>query len=348
MVLQTYEQKPLTTVYRKPPIKADDVGSRSVLFFIPGNPGLVEFYITYLNLIQEQYPHLEVFGVGHAGYQTTGGIMDYNTGNHQFYDLNYQIDHKYEIIKKYILDNYDENEDNKVQIYFLAHSVGSYVLQRVTKRLLDCQILHNKFQIKFTGLICPTIMDIGKSDNGIKFKKLFAYLPFVTILLWLAKFLNLFLTNNSIKRIIKNKYIKKEYAPIKGRDSKQDEHIQDSIDNSVNGIYNIVKSDRIIKQTLNLAQQELQSINQEQDMNDWYFSNMTNVWSFFAVYDYWISDQTRDHLIKKYHNLDKNIRFELGNEKDAITHSFCVHQSVEFAEITVARLQDFFPSGLGQ
>lgn len=342
----TYGHKPLTTVYRKPPTKLDDANSRPILFFIPGNPGLVEFYITYLNLIQELYPQFELFGIGHAGYQTTGGIMDYNTSNHDYYDLNYQVDHKYDIIKKYILDNYDDDVDNTVEIYFLGHSVGAYIIQRVTKKLLDCPILHNKFKIKFSGLITPTIMDISKSDNGVKFTKLFAYLPFLTILLWLAKVFNLVLTNNTIKRIIKTKYITKEYTPTKGRDSQQDLHIKNSIDNSVTGIYNIVKSDRIIKQTLTMAHQELQDINQEQDMNDWYFTHMNNVWCYFAVYDYWVADHTRDYLIRKYHNQDKNLVFELGREEDAISHSFCVHQSVEFAEITIERLQEFFPNGL--
>ena len=340
MVLQTYKGHPSTTVYHRKPLVGSD--NPNILLFIPGNPGLIEFYITYLELIQKQFPEFEVFAVGHAGYQTTDVSLSNNQSPTEFkyYDLQYQINHKYEIFKTFILQRYDETE-TEVNLYFLSHSMGSYICQRVTKRLLDCGILYGKFNIRFSGLICPTIMDIAKSDNGVKFDKLFTYLPFITMLLWFAWLLDVFLTDSTKKRIIKTKFI--NVPPTTDLD---DPRVVESIDNSVAGIFNMVKSSRIIRQALTMAQQELQEILTESSMNDWYFSNSKNVWAFFAPYDYWVHNSTRDYLLEKYHNLQENIRFEIGNDPDPITHSFCVHQSVRFAEITIQRMNEFFPSGI--
>lgn len=344
MSLETYPHKPLTTVYRKPAIKSDS-NAKSVLVFIPGNPGLIEFYMTYLNTIQLQHPQFEIFGIGHAGYQTTDNILHEKPKTCDYYDINYQIEHKYDIIKKYILDNYDEDEGNKVEIFFLAHSMGAYVVQRVTKKLLDCQILYDKFEIKFTGLICPTIMDISKSSNGVTFTKLFNYLPLITILVLISKVFSFFLTDSSLKRIIRNKYISNEHKPLKGKTPEQELIIQESLDNSVTAIFDIFKSERIIRQSLLLAQDELKEIGTLQDFNDWYFSNVKNVWSYYAISDHWVGDPTRDYLIRRYHNPKNNQIFDVGKELDAISHSFCVHKSVEFAEITVDKLREFFPNG---
>lgn len=316
-------------IYQNSPLKDSKAENISIFVLIPGNPGLVEFYITYLDLIQQSFKDFEILALGHAGYEPPNGPFN-------SYSLDFQIEDKVEKLKSKI-----NNCEKHVDIYFLSHSVGSYITQRIVEKLINDKKFRDQADIKFIGLICPTIYDIAKSDSGRRFVALLTHIPIVAITLYLISFLNLILTDSTAKWIIRHFFIAKPKL--------QDETSLSSWENSVQGAFKIYKSPTIVEQTLTLASEEMTCINLDDTINDWFFKefpvkNQTKVWAFFANEDYWVHKSTRDHLLKLYHNLNvPNLYFDVGDIHDGIGHSFCVDQSVEFSEITVRTLKSLFP-----
>lgn len=328
----TNDNHPLTTEYR---IKStSDEKELPLLVFLPGNPGLIDYYVTYLNLISKQLPQYDVLAVSHAGYQTSGDYVSDGAGSNQdFYNLEYQIQHKVEILKREILNG-------RKRFSFLCHSVGGYVTQRVIRQLLEDESVADLVEFDFVGLICPTVVDIAKSDSGVLFTKLFSYLPLVQLALLFVGFLQLILSDAMAKRIIRKFIIAKPVLT--------DEKLLESWNNAVEATFKIYKSKRIARQALQLAQEELQVIHRDDEMNDWFFQKFpvhshARMWCFFASTDYWVHDHTRDYILSRYHDQNNDsVQFQIGDSDTehsrAITHSFCIDQTVEFAEITCAAL----------
>lgn len=321
-----------TTIYHKEPLQLSE-SNHPLLILIPGNPGLVDFYFTYLNLIQMKYPTIEVLCISHAGFKSD--IIEEDDIAFKFFDLEFQVQHKIDIIKYFIL-----KENKPRDLYFLSHSVGSYITQRVVHGLIYDLEIQNFINIKFLGLICPTIIDIGQSNSGQLINKLFSLLPLVQIAVVFSTLLNFILPERVIKAVIRNFVIDKP-------SSSNDEELQ-SLEHSRIGAFKIFQTKNIIQQALHMANDEMKTILKDNDFNDWFFNdllskNNVTIWTYFAYSDHWVHDSTRDYILTRYHNSkNKRLVFQVGDVEDSITHSFCVNKSVEFAEITCGRLSEFF------
>ena len=334
MTLKTCPHEEYTSIYHKNPLQ-HSASVRPLLVLIPGNPGLVDFYITYLNLIQKRNPNLEILCISHAGFKSDGNIID-DDSVFTYYNLEFQIEHKIDILKYFIL-----NENRNTELYFLSHSVGSYINQRVVHRLLNNSELQNKMDIKFLGLICPTIIDIGRSNSGQIITKMFAYLPIIQIAIYLSVLINSLFPESFVKFVVKNVVIDKS--------SSTREESQESIENSTIGALKIFRSKNIIKQALNLAKEEMKTILKDDEFNDWFFKGLPSqydirIWAYFAHTDHWVHDTTKDYILARYHSdSNKKLSFEIGDIEDSITHSFCVNESIEFSQITSEKLSDLLP-----
>lgn len=333
LAIYTNPSYPLTSEYW---IDSEVPGPSSrLLVFIPGNPGLIDYYVTYMHLISEKHPQYDVLAIGHAGYQTSGDYVKAGKSNsHDFYNLEYQVDHKVQILKKRILEGHH-------QLSFVCHSVGGYITQRVVKRLLLDEELKGLVKIEFVGFICPTIVDIAKSQSGVLFTRLFNVLPIVHLAVFFVAFLQLILRDSWAKAIIRSCAIDK---PLR-----EDKMLLVAYNNAVNATFKIYKSPRIVHQALSLAREELNVIHRDDELNDWFFREIPDtlgvkIWCFFAFRDYWVHDNTRDYILGRYHNLeDDNVVFQIGDgDKEgfkSIGHSFCVDQTVEFAQVTLQALE---------
>lgn len=332
MAITTNPEHPLTTEYFVRLISAHS--QSPLLVFIPGNPGLIDYYTTYLDLISNEYPEYDILAISHAGFQTSGDyVREGNKDAFEFHDLDFQVRHKCSIIKKHI-------QQGHTRLNFLCHSVGGYVTQRVVSNLLEDADVSEKINIDFIGLICPTIVDIAKSDSGVFFTKLFTYLPLIQLAVWVLTMLQLVLLDSLARKIIEKLII--------ARPKLKNDRLTEAWQNAIMATFKIYKSKRIAQQALTLAREELQVIHRDDRMNDWFFKELpithkTRLWCFFAESDYWVHDNTRDYILSRYHDQeDPHVQFQIGEPSDgqthAITHSFCIDQSVEFSNITCEAL----------
>lgn len=336
MSLYTLLEFPLTSVFHKEATQKS--ANLPLLVFIPGNPGLIDYYVTYLSIIAEKYPKYDILAISHAGYQTSDDFIaaGKDPKEKDYYDLEYQVEHKVAILKKHL-----SSRKEKTDVSFLCHSMGSFIVQRVVKAIVDDPELSKRVNVKFTGLICPTIVDIAKSLLGVMFTRLFSYLPLVYIALFFCAFLRAVLPVSWVKYIIKTHIIAQPVL--------KDAVLLEAWKNSIEATYKILQSSRIVVQTLTMAQEELRLIRRDDEINDWFFQELpklgTRIWSFFAAHDYWVHESSRDYILTRYHDIEnRNVQFEIGKETSetskAIDHSFCIDQSVEFAEVTCLALSN--------
>lgn len=77
-----------------------------IVVCIPGNPGVTEFYIEFLQTLHEQL-RFPVWIIGHAGHESPSKDsvrkMPPLKGNGQLYDLEGQIKHKVSYFTQYVL-----------------------------------------------------------------------------------------------------------------------------------------------------------------------------------------------------------------------------------------------------
>ena len=169
-----------TVVYR--PRQRVSSSNKTLVYFITGNPGLIEYYETFLSHLctllsspknNEIDRDICIVGRSLSGFQTreTPGKLDLSDepGNPPF-GLEAQI----ERVERGLLLTANDSRvfdvdsllDCNVEVILIGHSVGTYIMLEVIRRLRsrDPQALGFKI-VGGIGLF-PTVTHIAKSENG--------------------------------------------------------------------------------------------------------------------------------------------------------------------------------------
>lgn len=159
---------------------ASDSGQRHLLvFFITGNPGLIEYYRTFLTLCFDHTKDaklaLHVLGTSLAGFD--GGDAPQSTYSKldgiQPYDLQQQIAYiEGALGAAHAAITKDHRPRSAVRVILVGHSVGSYVLLETLRRHKERMRQSEGQQSlpKIVGGIClfPTVTHISESPSGRK------------------------------------------------------------------------------------------------------------------------------------------------------------------------------------
>ncbi|KAJ6627102.1 hypothetical protein B0H10DRAFT_2291912 [Mycena sp. CBHHK59/15] len=120
---------------------------KTIFLFIPGNPGLLNFYIPFLSSIHSRDNALAVFGHAHLAH--TPDVEKFNGD----YSLAAQI--------KSAIDTLDAVRAtfSQSQVVLAGHSVGSFIALQVLKA--------RSSEISRVFLLCPTIRHLAKTPNVV-------------------------------------------------------------------------------------------------------------------------------------------------------------------------------------
>ncbi|KAG0248349.1 hypothetical protein BG011_000173 [Mortierella polycephala] len=130
----------------------------TVLFMLPGNPGLIDYYIPFLQTVHDSCQgKIDIFGASHLGHSAGSHITD----PARLYTLEEQVENKIAI-----LDRLRETYPVGTRFIIAGHSMGSWLALRVLKARPNHGIL------RIFGLF-PTIHRIADTPNGRKMKSLF-------------------------------------------------------------------------------------------------------------------------------------------------------------------------------
>lgn len=149
--------------------------SRDILvFFISGNPGLIDYYEPFFLALRRaideteslQNTRFQIYGQDLAGFNDND--HEPFTAQRKPYDLEYQIRHTLATLGKLRVESGPRVGCPYNEVLLIGHSVGSYIALELFHRLLRNQDLSPHLNLTSGILLFPTIHHISSSPSGRK------------------------------------------------------------------------------------------------------------------------------------------------------------------------------------
>ncbi|CBY00923.1 hypothetical protein LEMA_P020530.1 [Plenodomus lingam JN3] len=346
-------QAPATQIYlRTPPEPGKKSAARVyIIYFVTGNPGLVEYYRTFLThlyglLSQDTASNrdveFQVYGRSLSGFEVKAADMKtMKWGKQPPYGLQDQIRHAENQLTE-LVEEVKEEGAKDVRVILVGHSVGAYISLEVIRRLRAHGLAGEDFETRIVGAVglMPTIVDIARSESGIKAAPLLKNSNFATLTSLLASLLTLFLPLSLLTTLISKLLAFPQTA--------------------AHTTAHFLKSPHGIHQALHMARDEMFQI----DTDIW----DEEIWGagagaprskhphprpvlrfLFAKRDHWVADATRDALISGRGRVEGGV-YPNGveewrplmevDEREGWPHGFCIRHGVPVAEKVVGYVRD--------
>ncbi|KAK9484178.1 hypothetical protein V1527DRAFT_484208 [Lipomyces starkeyi] len=332
-VLQIYPHKYPTLLYDVPPLlrtpESEEVG---VLFFIPGNPGLPQYYTPFLTLIREQLPGWRVLCVSQAGCDTISTAFKYTDFSKQaYYNLDDQVEHKFEILSELLEKYYYLGPGGtQKQVVLVGHSIGCWLMQHLLVRISNSDL---QITVKLAILLFPTIKNIGESDSGVKFRRIISHVPkLANIAGSTIYYLTSYLPGPVVQSIV-NLFMC--FPP---------EHASKATQA-------LIASPSVVYQCVRLGAEEMEKIADEaEDVGSLFWgglwgtlhrdgSGQGRIIAYFAQEDHWVGNHTRAEIIE-VHSSRSNVKFMVSSAEDNCKHAFCVNDSEVMANYVVQWIRE--------
>lgn len=333
-----------------------------VLFFIPGNPGLVSYYHTFLSLLSDPKTspttsRCIVAGLSLGGFEVSASDGDAvwqrailhpeNAPEGPLYSLREQIELTTRRLETLVgllqrqrdsearLSDYDPVKPCKVVL--IGHSVGAYialeVLQSHRARYPSPLVDHvsgcgEVLDITAAILLTPTILDIALSSNGKVLAPTLKYIP------WFPLFASL--AAQCVTKVLPTSWLAKLVKAVMGRHT---------LDEAVGSTISFLRSRNGVRQSLGMAADEMRDIGEDVwgeeiwgvsdtgkkdfDEDGWTkVNNSSELVFYFANQDHWVADQTREQIISTRGGKEGIGRPRMiVAEVDELVHGWCISHS---------------------
>ncbi|KAL1304481.1 hypothetical protein AAFC00_003471 [Neodothiora populina] len=326
-----------------------DNDKRLLVWFITGNPGLIEYYRTFLTLVFDSLRStysdhsIHVTGISLAGFETTSTSSASGPRNLED-QINY-IDVKLaEAVPATIAKGKGQDSEGSgaTRVILIGHSVGAYILLEALRRQKTrCAAGYGHgSRVKYIGGIClfPTITHIAKSSSGRKFSLLSALVPLFPLVVGLL--------SNLIFSWLPSIALHKLVAFVTGM-TREAAVVTTSFLQSRNGV----------RQSLALAEDEMRTITADRwDDELWSVvpatvgdtghdrpqDNVSKLFFLFGRNDHWVADETRDEIIaargaamavsSQGATDNKDHRPLMEIDDSGIPHGFCIKHNEPVAQ----------------
>lgn len=165
---------------RTPPEPGKKSASRTyIIYFVTGNPGLVEYYRTFLthlygllshNTASDRDVEFQVYGRSLSGFEMNSKeIKTMKWRKQPPYGLQDQIRHAEDELTDLVEEVKDQGAKD-VRVILVGHSVGAYISLEIIRRLRAHGLAGDDFETRVVGAIglFPTVVDIARSESGMK------------------------------------------------------------------------------------------------------------------------------------------------------------------------------------
>ncbi|KAI1499548.1 hypothetical protein F5X99DRAFT_389209 [Biscogniauxia marginata] len=147
-----------------------------LIFFVPGNPGLIDYYEPFLSALRgllDASPPLRRPARFHVYGQDLAGFSDDHhepfTSSRKPHDLEYQIRHSLEALRSLRIESDGPGAGRSYdEVLLVGHSVGAYIALELCHRVLKDPGLAPGLNINSGILLFPTIHHISRSPSGWK------------------------------------------------------------------------------------------------------------------------------------------------------------------------------------
>ncbi|KAH8724790.1 hypothetical protein GQ44DRAFT_708272 [Phaeosphaeriaceae sp. PMI808] len=317
-----------------------------IIYFITGNPGLIEYYSTFLTHLygllssgtaSSRDVEFQVYGRSLSGFEMkTADIKTAKFRKNPPYGLQDQIRHAEDDVAELVEEVKDQGSKD-VRVILVGHSVGAYIGLEIVRRLRAHGLAGDDFDTRISGVVglFPTIVDIARSESGLKAAPFLKNSNFAPLISMLAGLLTMLLPLTFLARIV---------AALMGFP-----------EDASNTTAAFIKSPHGIQQSLHMARDEMFQI----DTDIW----DEDVWGaaadapksrhphprptlrfLFASKDHWVANETRDTLIRtrgrfswgdvqEDEGMGENWKPAMEvDEREGWPHGFCLRHSVPVAE----------------
>ena len=149
------------------PAHASPGTQRGLIYFICGNPGLVEFYADFLDALRGLLDSTQ----SHTAYDIYGrNLLGFSDDDHEPFgpasapfDVNAQIEAMYADVAARGTDGKDAAYDF---VILTGHSIGAYICVEIFHRHMQDPSRFPELRLRHGFLLFPTIASIAKSDAG--------------------------------------------------------------------------------------------------------------------------------------------------------------------------------------
>jgi pimeloyl-ACP methyl ester carboxylesterase len=321
-----------------PPSPQDQAESRTphIIFFIPGNPGLISYYHTFLSLLSDPKTSPSTSGCVIAGFSlggfevSTGASDDdvrtkllYPEDGPQgpLYSLQEQVrltsarvDELVRTLRGQVHQRKEEAPDDdrtraKWNVILIGHSVGAYIALEVLRLHREQHVLGSQSAIKKPGgrrtkdfeitadiLLTPTVVDIALSSSGRVVAPVLNHVPGFPLLVSLGA--------SFIMASLPKTWLKGVVRIVIGRDTPED---------AIASTVSFLGSRNGVRQSLGMAADEMKEIGRDAWGEEvWgvihaskkeFEDRELRLWEpaqlffYFAKSDHWVADRTREAII---------------------------------------------------
>ncbi|KAI4645316.1 uncharacterized protein J4E79_010853 [Alternaria viburni] len=334
---------------RTPPEPGKKPASRTYLiYFVTGNPGLVEYYRTFLthlygllthNTASDRSTEFQVYGRSLSGFEMNDAeIKTMKWRKQPPYGLQDQIRHSEDELAELVEEVKESGGARDVRVVLVGHSVGSYICLEIIRRLRAHGMVGEDFETRVVGAVglFPTVVDIARSESGMKASPFLKNSNFATFAALFVNFLTMFLPISLLTTLIAK--------------------FMDFPTDAAQTTAAFVKSPHGIHEALHMARDEMFQI----DTDIW----DEEIWGaaasepatkhphprpilrfLFARKDHWVADATRDALIHTRGRFSRGDGVEEVegqgenwkpvmeiDEREGWPHGFCIRHGVPVAE----------------
>lgn len=173
---------------RSPPEPGKKFAARTyIIYFVTGNPGLVEYYRDFLTHLygvlsrdgaSNREIEFQVYGRSLSGFEmTTAEMKTMKWRKQPPYGLQDQIRHSEDELTELVEETKSQGAKD-VRVILVGHSVGSYISLEIIRRLRAMGLAGDDFDTRIVGAVglFPTVVDIARSESGLKAAVSFARL----------------------------------------------------------------------------------------------------------------------------------------------------------------------------
>ncbi|KAF9015551.1 hypothetical protein BDQ17DRAFT_1229560 [Cyathus striatus] len=281
------------------PSKKKSAAPVTVILFIPGNPGLLDFYTPFLTALHDKAENGKLAILAHSHiYHTPGVMREPEARMHNRHSgLTYQVQSAIEAF-----DALKTNLPNQTKIVVIGHSVGAWISLQV---ILRCR----GDAISALFLLFPTISNIAQTPNGKRLSanilcSQFFFSPLARLILSRASYLTNLLPTACLSWIFKG-------WPIQ----------------QIRTLQILLNSSSSIEAALFMASDEMDHIKSlDISLLKQYLNRL---WFYYAEKDDWVGEE-KGRFITSMHPDRDNLQIVHG-EQD-IPHAFCINHGEKLAQ----------------
>lgn len=147
------------------------------IFFLPGNPGLVEYYSKFLSLLHSTLSlapstiQFNVAGCSYAGFEMEPLPNPEQSDEHKLYNITEQVTYSLAKLQEFI-NQTTTTKDTTPKVILIGHSFGTFVIAEMMKQVYTSSFAGEEKQRNFEIIgnihLFPPIPDLAKSPRGVK------------------------------------------------------------------------------------------------------------------------------------------------------------------------------------